>query len=119
MEILYQASLQAEVFIVALNSDASIKQYKSPLRPIVPLEERRKMIAAISFVDYVTHFEETNPIAFLEKVSPDVHVNGAEYGEECFERDTVIKNGGRIHIVPLVEGLSTSAIIEKVKKCVY
>ncbi len=51
----------------------------------------------------------------LEKVRPDVHVNGAEYGENCIEAETVKKHGGRVHIVQLVPGLSTSNIINKIK----
>ena len=99
---------------MALNSDSSIKKYKSPNRPIIPLEERLKMMAALQFVDYVTWFDETDPIALLEKIKPDVHVNGAEYGAKCIEADTVKKHGGRVEIVQLVPGLSTSEIIKKI-----
>jgi len=101
--------------IVALNSDASIRAYKSPLRPIIPLEYRLQMMAALEFVSYVTWFEETNPIALLQKIEPNVHVNGAEYGSNCIEADTVKSKGGRVHIVELVPGLSTSEIIKRIK----
>ncbi len=114
LEIIYQASLQADILIVALNSDKSIRAYKSPLRPIIPLEYRRAMMAALEFVDYVTWFEETNPIELLKKIAPDVHVNGAEYGENCIEAATVKERGGRIHIVSLLPGLSTSSILKKI-----
>ena len=116
LEMIYQASLQADVLIVALNSDASIKKYKSPLRPIISLENRLKMMAALEMVDYVTFFEETDPIALLKKIRPDVHVNGSEYGQDCIESQVVKDCGGRIHIVSLVPGLSTSNIIEKIKE---
>ncbi len=115
LTMIYEASLQADILIIALNSDSSIKKYKSPLRPIIPLEYRLQMIAALEFVDYVTSFEETNPIEILSKIKPDVHVNGAEYGENCIEAESVKRHGGRIHIVGLVPGLSTSSIIEKIK----
>lgn len=114
LQILYEASQQADILIVALNSDASIKQYKSPLRPIIPLEYRLQMMSAIGFVDYVTWFEETDPRILLDIIKPDVHVNGAEYGENCIEADTVKSNGGRIHIVKLIPGLSTSQILKKI-----
>jgi len=114
LEILFQAAKQADVLFVLLNSDASIKLYKSPLRPIVPLAYRLKLMAALSFVGYVTWFEEIDPRALLARIQPDVHVNGAEYGENCIEADIVKKGGGRIHIVSLVEGLSTSNIIHKI-----
>jgi D-glycero-beta-D-manno-heptose 1-phosphate adenylyltransferase len=114
LEILFQAAKQADVLFVLLNSDASIKLYKSPLRPIVPLAHRLKLMAALCFVDYVTWFDELDPRSILARIQPDVHVNGAEYGENCIEADVVKKNGGRIHIVSLVEGLSTSNIIHKI-----
>lgn len=114
LHMIYEASLQADVLILALNSDSSIKKYKSPLRPIVPLEFRLRMIAALDFVDYVTSFEETDPRILLSKIKPDVHVNGAEYGANCIEADVVKSYGGRVHIVELVPGLSTSTLIKKI-----
>lgn len=113
LEILYQGSQLADVLIVALNSDASIRKYKSPSRPIIPLEDRLRMMAALGFVDYVTWFEETDPIALLEKIRPHVHVNGSDYGADCIEAPTVKKHGGRVEIVHRGPGLSTSEIIKK------
>ena len=115
LQILFEASTVADVLIVALNSDESIRQYKSHSRPLIPLEYRLQMIAALEFVDYVTWFNETDPRKLLELIQPDVHVNGAEYGEDCIEAETVKKHGGRLHIVKLIPGLSTSKIIEKIK----
>lgn len=114
LEIIYQASLQGDVLIVALNSDSSIKQYKSSDRPIIPLEQRLQMMAALDMVDYVTWFEEVDPRLLLSKLKPDVHVNGAEYGENCIEAETVKAHGGRLHIVKLVPGLSTSQIMNRI-----
>lgn len=114
LQIIYEASKQADLLVVALNSDASIKQYKSPLRPIIPLEYRLQMMSALEFVDYVTWFEETDPLRLLEEIKPDVHVNGAEYGENCIEADVVKKHGGKIHIVQLIPGLSTTQILKKI-----
>lgn len=114
--IIHEASKQADRLIVALNSDHSIQQYKSPDRPIIPLTYRLEMMAALEFVDFVTFFEETDPCTLLKKIKPDVHVNGAEYGTNCIEAETVKTNGGRIHIVDRIPNLATSAIIEKIKK---
>lgn len=114
LHIIYEASRQADVLIVALNSDGSIQKYKSPKRPIVPLMYRLRMIAALGFVNYVTTFEETDPREILTKIKPHVHVNGAEYGASCIEADVVKEHGGRLHIVQLVPGLSTSTLIKKI-----
>ncbi|MBS4166029.1 MULTISPECIES: adenylyltransferase/cytidyltransferase family protein [unclassified Neochlamydia] len=114
LQILFEASQQADILIAALNSDQSIKQYKSPWRPIIPLEFRLQMISALSFIDYVTWFEETNPIELLKIIKPDVHVNGAEYGENCLEAEIVRASGGRLHLVNLIPGLSTSQILKKI-----
>lgn len=112
--ILHEASKQADRLLVALNSDASIRQYKQK-GPIIPLEQRLEMMAALEFVDYVTWFEETDPRTLLEKVKPDVHVNGAEYGPHCIEAATVEKYGGKVYLVDRIPGLASSAIIEKIR----
>lgn len=116
LEIIYEASKVGDVLIVALNSDSSIKKYKSHKRPIITLEYRLQMMAALEFVDYVTWFEETDPIRLLNVIKPDVHVNGAEYGENCIEAEAVKSHGGKIHIVQLVPGLSTSTIIKTIEQ---
>src|SRR3990167_5966950 len=113
--IIHEASKQADRLIVALNSDQSIQQYKSPNRPIISLAHRLEMVAALEFVDYVTWFEETYPIALLSKIRPDVHVNGAEYGANCVEATTVQAGGGRLHLVDRIPNLATSLILEKIK----
>lgn len=114
LQIIYEASQQADVLIVALNSDTSIQKYKSLQRPIITLEYRLQMLAALQFVSYVTWFSETDPCELLKKIQPDVHVNGSEYGVQCIEADTVKACGGTIHIVDLIPGLSTSQILKKI-----
>lgn len=114
LHILFEAAKQADVLIVALNSDRSIQTYKDPSRPIISLPHRLQLIAALEGVSFVTNFDETDPRALLEIIKPDIHVNGAEYGTDCLESETVVKHGGRIHLVNRVPSLSTSAIIEKI-----
>lgn len=116
--IVHQASLQADRLIVLLNSDDSIRRYKSPLRPIVPLQYRLEMISALEFVHHVSYFDETDPCAVLELIAPDVHVNGAEYGANCIEAATVAKLGARLHLVDRIPSLATSTLIEKIRQCV-
>ena len=116
LHILYEASKTADCLILALNSDESVKKYKSLLRPIIPLSYRLQMMAALSFVDYVTWFHESDPREVLEIIRPDVHVNGAEYGENCIEAEVVKKYGGTLHLVERIDGLSTSEVIQNVIK---
>lgn len=116
--IIHEASKQADVLIVALNSDESIKKYKGQNRPIIDLKYRLEMMAALEFVDYVTWFDEVDPCALLSKIKPDVHVNGVEYGKNCIEAKTVQSFGGKIHLVERIGTLASSAIIEKIKTCV-
>lgn len=115
LHIIYEASKMADVLIVALNSDASIKKYKSEDRPIIALNDRLQMMTSLGFVDYVTWFDETDPRTLLNIIKPDVHANGQEYGEDCIEAETVKSNGGEIKIIPLIAGLSTSNIIKKIQ----
>lgn len=114
LQILMEGAEQADLLLVLLNSDRSIKSYKSVDRPIIPLKYRIQMMAAMECVNFVTWFDEDDPRVILSKIKPDIHVNGAEYGQHCIEADTVREGGGRLHIVQLVPGLSTSQIIEKI-----
>lgn len=110
---LEEAKKQGDILIVGLNSDHSIHIYKSSDRPIIPEKYRAAMLAALSCVDYVTVFDETVPMPFLEGIKPHIHANSAEYGADCVERPTVEKYGGKVYVIPKVEGLSTSAIMNK------
>jgi len=112
LHILNEARQRGDILIVGLNSDVSVKSYKGPTRPIVPERARAEMLLALRMVDYVHIFDESDPIAFLKEIKPDVHVNGSEYGENCIEGETVRRAGGEIHIVNRIPGLSTSRIID-------
>ena len=73
------------------------------------------MLLALRMVDYVHIFDEPDPIAFLNEVKPDVHVNGSEYGENCIESETVRRSGGTIFIVERLPDLSTSALVSDLR----
>jgi rfaE bifunctional protein nucleotidyltransferase chain/domain len=111
-KFLSEAKAQGDILIVGVNSDSSVKKNKGPTRPINNEISRAKMIASFDCVDYVTLFEETVPMPLLEVIKPHVHVNGSEYGENCIEAETVKRNGGKIYIVKLVEGISTTNILK-------
>ena len=113
--MLSEAAKVADILLLLVNSDESVRSYKGEERPFIPLHERMEMLAAITFVDYVTSFEETDPRSILRKIRPDVHVNGEEYGEECIEAMTVRECGGKLHLVKRIPGLATSALVEKIR----
>jgi rfaE bifunctional protein nucleotidyltransferase chain/domain len=115
LHILNEARACGDVLIVGLNSDRSVRSYKGPGRPIVPEKERAEILLALRMVDYVHIFDEADPIAFLKEIRPDVHVNGAEYGEDCIEAGAVKQGGGRIHLVGRIPGLSTSGLVEALR----
>src|SRR3989338_2513043 len=110
-KMLTEAKEQGDILIVAVNSDESVKGNKGPARPLNNERARALMIANFDYVDCVTIFPEKTPIELLEIIRPDVHVNGSEYGSECIEAQTVGKYGGRIHIVRLLPGYSSTKII--------
>lgn len=112
--ILEEAKKQGDILIVGLNSDASVKNNKGDKRPINNETDRAKILSALNVVDYVVIFFEPTPLELLSAIKPNVHVNGSEYGQDCIEADVVKKNGGRIHIVNLMGGFSTTNIIEKI-----
>lgn len=111
----FDAKKQGDCLIVGINSDKSVRSYKGPNRPINDEAMRLRMVGAISCVDYVFLFDDLTPNNWLEQIKPDVHTNGAEYGDDCIEKEVVLKHGGRIHLLPMIDGYKTTAIIEKIK----
>lgn len=111
---LAEARSLGDVLIVLLNSDKSVKSYKSSKRPIVSEDARAEMLASLASVDYICLFGEINPLRILDKVKPDIHANGADWGRDCLERDVVERNGGKIHILKWTAGLSTSNLVKKI-----
>lgn len=114
IKFLKEAKKQGDILIVGLNSDSSVKLNKGPKRPINNQKDRAEMLNALQCVDYVVIFDEKDPRKFLSKIKPDVHCNGEEYGKECIEAPVVKKFGGRIHIIKLVGGFSTTRMINKI-----
>ncbi|MCR4333503.1 MAG: D-glycero-beta-D-manno-heptose 1-phosphate adenylyltransferase [Patescibacteria group bacterium] len=106
-----------DVLIVGVNSDSSVKQYKSDLRPIIPEDDRAEVLAGLACVDFVTIFTETDPKNFLDLVKPDIHTKSGDYKEEELkETSTVLQNGGEVVIIPFIEGKSTTNIIDRILK---
>lgn len=115
---------QGDILLVGVNSDSSVKQYKGDKRPILPESDRAELMAAFACVDYVFIFSDRTPEAFLEIVKPAFHVKAGDYTldqsketpkTKIWERDIVEKHGGKCLLAPLVQGKSTTSIIEKIK----
>src|SRR3989338_3215825 len=111
---LEEAKSQGDVLIVPLNSDKSVKNYKGPNHPIVSEKERAQTLAALSCVDYVVIFDEINPKEILNKIKPNIHCHGSDWGIDCVEKETVESNGGKIYILKIVPGLSTTGLVKKI-----
>ncbi len=112
-----QAAKEADYLIVGLNSDASVKRLKGPERPINSTESRAIVIANLVLVDAVVVFEEDTPYELITQLLPDVLVKGGDYTiDTIVGAKEVIANGGKVIINPIVEGFSTTNIIEKIKK---
>lgn len=109
------ARSQGDALIVGLNSDDSVRRIKGEKRPIVPFEERARVLCALRSVDAVVGFGERTPEVLIDRVRPDVHVKSAQYREdELAERDVVLQHGGEIRLAPHLEGTSTTDTIARI-----
>jgi D-beta-D-heptose 7-phosphate kinase / D-beta-D-heptose 1-phosphate adenosyltransferase len=112
--LLEQARRAGDRLIVALNSDRSVRIVKGPPRPIVGQGERAKILAALSAVDAVILFDECTPLKLIELIRPDVLVKGSDYKEDDIAGAREVRAwGGRVELIPLVEGVSTTRLIAK------
>ena len=113
---LSQAAATADFLIVGLNSDLSVKRLKGEGRPINDQDSRALMLAALSMVDAIVVFEEDTPLELIKQVLPDVLVKGGDYTEDQIAGAREVKEaGGKVVINPIVEGFSTTSLIDKLK----
>ena len=114
---LTKAASEADYLIVGLNSDKSVEKLKGPGRPVNPQESRAIVLASLVMVDAVIIFEEDTPLNLVKALLPDVMVKGGDYRvNEIAGAGEVIAAGGRVVINPILEGFSTTSIIERAKK---
>lgn len=113
--LLQQARELGDLLIVGLNSDASVRRVKGPSRPVLSEEERAEVLSALASVDYVVFFDEPDPGSTIAALQPDVLAKGADWAkDQIVGRETVEGRGGRVVTIPLVEGSSTSGIIDRI-----
>ena len=113
----YLAAARAEgdVLVVGLNSDKSVKLIKNEKRPIVTQTQRAEVLSALSSVDFVTLFDESDPLKLIQDVRPDVLVKGGDWAEkDIIGADFVRANGGKVVRVSVVPDISTSLIIKRI-----
>jgi glycerol-3-phosphate cytidylyltransferase len=114
---LKEAKNLGDILVVGVNSDESVRRLKGEGRPILPQEARAEIVSSFFFVDYVVIFGEETPEKLISLLKPDIHVKGGDYKEkEIPERRIVESYGGKVVLVDLIEGYSTTSIIEKIKK---
>ena len=112
---LADASDLADVFIIGLNTDSSVKRLKGPNRPLQDQESRAISLSALVFIDYIVMFGEDTPLELLKIIRPNILVKGGDYQVETIVgHDLVTSYGGKVITLPLVKGYSTTSIIKKI-----
>jgi D-beta-D-heptose 7-phosphate kinase/D-beta-D-heptose 1-phosphate adenosyltransferase len=119
VDYLAKAKALGQRLIVAVNSDNSVKKLKGDERPLNSLSARMTMLSALGCVDWVVAFSEDTPARLVSTVNPDILVKGGDYQiNQIAGSDCVLKNGGQVLTIPLVDGFSTTKLIEKMKELV-
>lgn len=117
IEVLAQTADLGERLIVGLNSDSSTRKLKGKDRPIIDEQARAVLLATLTFVDAVVLFSEETPINLISILLPDVLAKGGDYEIETIVGHEIVQNnGGKVILVPFVDGFSSTAIIDKIKK---
>jgi len=117
IEVLARTANLGDKLIIGLNSDQSIQKLKGKDRPIIDEQSRAILLAALSFVDAIVLFSEDTPIKLIGALLPDVLAKGGDYEiETIVGHEIVQQNGGKVKLVPFLDGFSSTTIIDKIKK---
>lgn len=117
VDVLTGARREGDHLVVGLNADASVRRLKGPERPVRGEAERAYVLAALACVDAVVVFEQDTPLELVRVLQPDVIVKGGDYSPDTIVgADVVRARGGRVVVVPLTPGQSTTSIIEKLRR---
>ena len=114
IDILNRARALGDVLVVAINTNASVSRMKGPGRPIIREEERAELLNGLEMVDFVCSFDEDTPLQAILEVRPDVLVKGADWTANIVGQREVENWGGKVMALPLIEGRSTTGIVERV-----
>jgi len=114
---LEKAKIFGDILVVGINSDSSVRKLKGPKRPLLPVRERAEILSGLGCVDYVTIFDELDPLNLITSLQPNVLVKGGDWTKEQIVGGEVVeKSGGEVVIIPFVRGASTSDLIETILK---
>ncbi|MFH1339576.1 MAG: D-glycero-beta-D-manno-heptose 1-phosphate adenylyltransferase [Candidatus Omnitrophota bacterium] len=114
---LQEAKKLADVLIVAVNSDGSVKRIKGRGRPVIKLKDRMWAVAALESVDFVTYFEQDTPLKIIKLLKPDILFKGKDWSKNKIVGKEVVESyGGRIMTLPYIKGQSSSKIINRIEK---
>ncbi len=117
VKYLEKARKLGDVLIVGVNTNSSVKQIKGDERPVNDEKSRIKVLAGLESVDYVFLFNEKDPRRWLSKLNPNIHVKAGDYKlSQIIEKDVVKRNNGKIVLIPMVKGCSTTNLIDKILK---
>jgi rfaE bifunctional protein nucleotidyltransferase chain/domain len=117
VDYLEKARQKGDYLVIGLNTDASVRRIKGASRPINNEKSRSLMLAALQFVDIVVFFDDDTPYDLIKALNPDVLVKGKDYDiSNIIGADIVMQNGGKVETIELTEGLSTTSIIDKIKR---
>ena len=108
------ARQQGDALVVGLNSDASVKRYTGDKRPINNQDDRARVLGGLECVDFIVIFDEDEPAALIGELLPNVLVKGADWAHYVSGREIVEARGGKVVLAPMVAGLSTTKLIEKI-----
>lgn len=118
IHLFHEAKRLGDVLVVALNDDASVRRIKGPSRPIFPLQERLEVLEAVTSIDALISFSESNPRNIIAAVLPDVLVKGGDWKlDEVVGRDEVEQAGGKTVVIPYLAHQSSSEIIARIVRC--
>jgi rfaE bifunctional protein nucleotidyltransferase chain/domain len=116
LRYLQAARAEGDALIVGVNSDRSVRANKGPSRPILPERERAELVQALACVDAAALFDEETPAEIITAIQPDVLVKGADWpADQIVGRDTVEARGGKVVRIPVEQGWSTTAIIQRIR----
>jgi D-beta-D-heptose 7-phosphate kinase/D-beta-D-heptose 1-phosphate adenosyltransferase len=114
VKFLFAARAQGDALIVGLNSDEGVRRLKGPGRPVNPVGDRAAVLSALACVDHVVVFGEDTPLRLVEELQPDVLVKGADWRDKgVVGREVVEARGGRVVLLPLLEGRSTTEVLRR------